>query len=82
MVDRSLDILQHKNKNFYYAIKYRAIKNKKIEMAMVNTLQLAARKNLIQMSSDVIKYNSDCHSGFSRHLPEKQRVQKEAWHNS
>jgi hypothetical protein len=29
-------------------------KIKKIEMAMINTLQLAARKNLIQMSSDVI----------------------------
>jgi hypothetical protein len=54
-------------------------------MAMINTLQLAARKNLIQMSSDVINYNSNCHSGLSRHLsttclaffiPEKQRVQK------
>jgi hypothetical protein len=53
---------------------------------MINTLQLAARKNLIQMSSDVINYNSNCHSGLSRHLPttclfcffipEKQRVQK------
>jgi hypothetical protein len=31
-----------------------AIENKKIETAMINTLQLAARKNLIQMSSDVI----------------------------
>jgi hypothetical protein len=31
-------------------IKYRAIENKKIEIAMVNTFQLAARKNLIQMS--------------------------------
>jgi hypothetical protein len=51
-------------------------------MAMINTLQLAARKNLIQMSSDVINYNSNCHSGLSRHLPEKQRVQKQAWHNS
>jgi hypothetical protein len=30
--------------------KYRALENKKIEMAMINTLQLAARKNLIQMS--------------------------------
>jgi hypothetical protein len=28
---------------------------------MINTLQLAARKNLIQMSSDV---NSNCHSGI------------------
>jgi hypothetical protein len=37
-------------------------------MAMINTLQLAARKNLIQMSSDVINYNSNCHSGLSRHL--------------
>jgi hypothetical protein len=36
---------------------------------MINTLQLAARKNLIQMSSDVINYNSNCHSGLSRHLP-------------
>jgi hypothetical protein len=35
---------------------------------MINTLQLAARKNLIQMSSDVINYNSNCHSGVSRHL--------------
>jgi hypothetical protein len=31
---------------------------------MINTVQLAARKNLIQMSSDVINYNSNCHSGF------------------
>jgi hypothetical protein len=44
------------------------LKIKKIEMAMINTLQLAARKNLIQMSSDVINYNSNCHSGLSRHL--------------
>jgi hypothetical protein len=63
-------------------------------MAMMNTLQLAARKNLIQMSSDVINYNSNCHSGLSWHLlltcldyfvfsiPEKQRIQKQAWHNS
>jgi hypothetical protein len=29
---------------------------------MINTLQLAARKNLIQMSSDVTNYNSNCHS--------------------
>jgi hypothetical protein len=36
---------------------------------MINTLQLAARKNLIQMLSDVINYNSNCHSGLSRHLP-------------
>jgi hypothetical protein len=35
---------------------------------MINTLQLAARKNLIQMPSDVIIYNSNCHSGLSRHL--------------
>jgi hypothetical protein len=35
---------------------------------MINTLQLAARKNLIQMLSDVINYNSNCHSGLSRHL--------------
>jgi hypothetical protein len=32
-------------------------------------VQLAARKNVIQMSSDVINYNSNCHSGLSRHLP-------------
>jgi hypothetical protein len=38
------------------------------ETAMVNTIQLAARKNLIQMSSDVINYNSNCHSGLSRQL--------------
>jgi hypothetical protein len=38
-------------------------------MAMIDTLQLAARKNLIQMSSDVINYNSNCHSRLSRHLP-------------
>jgi hypothetical protein len=50
-------------------VKYRAIENKKNEMAMINTLQLAARKNLIQMSSDVIHYNSNCHSGLSRQLP-------------
>jgi hypothetical protein len=38
-------------------------------MAMINTLQLAARKNLIQMSSDVINYNSNCHFGVvSTHL--------------
>jgi hypothetical protein len=42
------------------------IRRKKKEMAMI---QLAARKNLIQMSSDVIHYNSNCHSGLSRHLP-------------
>jgi hypothetical protein len=35
---------------------------------MINTLQLAARKNLIKMSPDVINYNSNCHSGLSRHL--------------
>jgi hypothetical protein len=40
---------------------------------MINTLQLAARKNLIQMSSDVINYIS---------IPEKQSVRKQAWHNS
>jgi hypothetical protein len=35
--------------------RYRAIENKKkIWKAMINTLQLATRKNLIQMSSDVI----------------------------
>jgi hypothetical protein len=37
-------------------------------MAMINTLQLAARKNLIQMSSHVINYNSNCDSRLSRHL--------------
>jgi hypothetical protein len=36
---------------------------------MINTLQLVARKNLIQMSSDVINYNGNCQSGLSRHLP-------------
>jgi hypothetical protein len=51
---------------------------------MINTLQLAARKNLIQMSSDVINYNSNCHSGLScTYLPttclKNKRVQK---HNS
>jgi hypothetical protein len=44
-------------------------KIKKIEVAMINTLQLTARKNLIQMLSDVvINYNSNCHSGLSRHV--------------
>jgi hypothetical protein len=38
-------------------------------MAMIITLQLATRKSLIQMSSDVINYNSNCHSRLSRHLP-------------
>jgi hypothetical protein len=38
-------------------------------MAMINTLQLAERKNLIQMLSDVINYNSNCHSRLSTHLP-------------
>jgi hypothetical protein len=38
-------------------------------MALINTLQLAARKNLIQMSSDVIIYNNNCHSGLWRHFP-------------
>jgi hypothetical protein len=62
-------------------------------MAMINTLQLAARKNLIQMSTDVIIYNNNCHSGLSKHLPKtcldffvfsylKNNVQKQAWHNS
>jgi hypothetical protein len=59
-------------------------------MAMINTLQLAARKNLIQMSSDVINYNSNCHAGLSRHLSTNcldyfvfpYRVQKQAGHNS
>jgi hypothetical protein len=44
-------------------------KVKIIEMAMINTLQLEARKNLFQMSSDVVNYNSNCHSGLSKHLP-------------
>jgi hypothetical protein len=35
---------------------------------MINTLQLAVPKNLIQMSSDVINYNSNCHSVLSKHL--------------
>jgi hypothetical protein len=54
---------------------------------MINTLQLTARKNLIQMSSDVINYNSNCHSEFQGtyqqlaliiffSIPEKQLVQK------
>jgi hypothetical protein len=50
----------------YKRLIYRAIKNKKIEMAMINTLQLAARKNLIQMSSDGINYNRNYYSGVSR----------------
>jgi hypothetical protein len=69
-------------------------KIKKIEMAMIDTLQLAARKNLIQVSSDVINYNSNCHSGLSKDLPTtcldylvfpylKNNVfKKQAWHNS
>jgi hypothetical protein len=36
--------------------KYRAIEIKKIEMALINILQLAARKNLIQMSLLIIDY--------------------------
>jgi hypothetical protein len=44
-------------------------KIKKIGRAMINTLQLAARKNVIQVASGVINYNSNCHSGLSRHLP-------------
>jgi hypothetical protein len=52
-----------------YCLHIARSKIKKIEMAMINTLQLAARKNLIQMSSDVINYNSNCHSGLSRHSP-------------
>jgi hypothetical protein len=45
-------------------------KIKKIDVAMINnTLQLAARKNVIQMSSDVINYNSNCHSRLSKQLP-------------
>jgi hypothetical protein len=40
-------------------------------MAMINTLQLAARKNLMQMSSDAINYNivHNCICGLSRDLP-------------
>jgi hypothetical protein len=38
-------------------------------MAMINTLQLATRKNLNQMSSDVINYNSNCQSGLINNLP-------------
>jgi hypothetical protein len=43
--------------NFLFSelvIYYRAIDNKKIEMALINMLQLATRKDFIQMSSDVI----------------------------
>jgi hypothetical protein len=62
-----LKIRNAANNNTYFICqrvhKYRAIE-KKIEMAMINTLQLAARKNLIQMSSDVINYNSNCHPGL------------------
>jgi hypothetical protein len=36
---------------------------------MINTLQLAPRKYIIQMSSDDINYNTNCYSGLSRHLP-------------
>jgi hypothetical protein len=36
---------------------------------MINALQLAARKNLIQMSSDIINYDSNCHSKLPRHFP-------------
>jgi hypothetical protein len=32
------------------------IENKKNQNGVINTLQLAARKNLIQLSSDVINY--------------------------
>jgi hypothetical protein len=35
---------------------------------MINTLQLAARKNLVQMSSDAINYNSNCHSRLTNNL--------------
>jgi hypothetical protein len=36
---------------------------------MINTYtSVGSTKNLIQMSSDVIIYNSNCHSGLSRHL--------------
>jgi hypothetical protein len=42
------------NTKIVFVYYYRAIENKKIEMAVINMLQLAARKNLIQMSSDVI----------------------------
>jgi hypothetical protein len=57
-------------------------------MAMINTLQLAAGKKLIQMSSDVINYNSNVHSGLLRHLPRTCLdyfvfpYLKQAWHNS
>jgi hypothetical protein len=39
-------------------------KIKNIEMAIINTLQLVARKNVIEMSSDIINYNSNCHCGL------------------
>jgi hypothetical protein len=39
---------------FKFCTTYRAIEYKKIERAVINTLQLATRKNFIQMSSDII----------------------------
>jgi hypothetical protein len=61
-------------------------------MAMINTLQLAAPKNLIQMSSDVlitiVTVIPDFQGTYQQlaliilFFPEKQRVQKQAWHNS
>jgi hypothetical protein len=49
---------------------------KKDVRSKIKKSRWAARKNLIQMSSDVINYNSNCHSG-----PTKTK-QKQAWHNS
>jgi hypothetical protein len=59
--------LNYCNKKYNLGTSVRS-KIKKIETAMINTLQLAARKNLIQMSSNVINYNINCHSRLSRHL--------------
>jgi hypothetical protein len=50
---------------------------------MINTLQLAARKNLIQMSFRTFKaLINNLPWLFCFSIPEKQRVQKQAWHNS
>jgi hypothetical protein len=58
-------------------------KIKKIEKAMINTLQLAARKNLIQMSFRTFKaLINNLPWLFYFSIPEKQRVQKQTWHIS
>jgi hypothetical protein len=61
---------------------------------LYNTLKLVVRKNIIKMSSDVINYNyklsfrtfkaltNNLPWLFCFSIPEKQRVQKQAWHNS